>query len=260
MSLRIRLSKFILQFGDFVQTLPLVIMKPDDLVEFGRQTYSKYTNVQSFANPKFVDAGLNQEELDLLNVLPSKQGDFLVLGVGGGREVIPIARMGFTVTGVDFVPEMVKLAEKNAKDRGITFTGIVQDFSKIELPDSSFDVIWLSIRMYSCIPTQKRRIEFLQRINKILIPGGFFLFQFYWDSKQSVSRFVEFIRKLIAFISFGNFGYETGDILWRNAEFLHIFSSQETVGTEIEKGGLQVINIVTNSSSINGSVVCKKPE
>ena len=105
MSLRVSLARGLLRLGAFIQSLPVVVMRPDDLVEFSRQSYAKPQDVESWAEDALVDSGLTAEELDLLAAVPATTGELLLLGVGGGREAIPLARMGFRVTGVDYVAD-----------------------------------------------------------------------------------------------------------------------------------------------------------
>ena len=66
-----------------------------------------------------MDSGLDTDETALLKMVPFKEGKLLLLGTGGGREAIHLARIGFNVTGVDVVPEVVKKAEENAKQMGV---------------------------------------------------------------------------------------------------------------------------------------------
>jgi hypothetical protein len=44
-----------------------------------------------------------------------------------------------------------------------------------------------------------------------------------------------------------------------NVEFVHEFSSEETIRAELEEGGLSVLRFVTDPASIRGSAVCQKP-
>src|SRR4030042_6203161 len=106
MRLRISLARFLIQLGAFIQSIPVVIMRADDLVEFSRQSYARPHDIEGWAEDALVDSGLGDDELDLLTAVSETTGDLLLLGVGGGREAIPLARMGFRVTGVAYVAPM----------------------------------------------------------------------------------------------------------------------------------------------------------
>jgi SAM-dependent methyltransferase len=233
-------------------------MKPDDLVEFSRQTYAKPNNVEGWADDALVDSGLSADELELLEAYPGKSGDLLLLGVGGGREAIPLARLGFRVTGVDYVAEMVDRAKQNAISRGVTLDGLEQEISRLDLPANNYDLVWLSRAMYSCVPTRERRVEMVRRIAQTLKPGGYFLCQFHWDPQMKYTARSRFVRRLITVCTLGNFAYEEGDILWLNVEFIHAFATQDAIRSEIDEGGLSVLRIKTSPSSACGSAVCIK--
>jgi SAM-dependent methyltransferase len=201
---------------------------------------------------------LASDELTLLELLPPRKGSLLLLGVGGGREAITLAKMGYDVTGVDFVPAMVERAKTNAQQRGVTIQGFSQEISKLDVPINTFDVVWISRSMYSCIPTRARRVEMVRRINKALKPGGYFICQFHWNPRAYPSRKVTFLRRLIAFFTLGNFSYENGDMLWLNVEYLHAFGSEEVLKSELEEGGFTNINIKINSNTPRAGAVCQK--
>src|SRR5665648_58326 len=221
--LRIGLARFLLKLGAFIQTLPVVVMRPDDLVEFSRQTYAKPNDVESWAEDTLVDAGLSADELDLLAALPATTGDLLLLGVGGGREAVPPAKMGFKVTGVDYVPAMVDRARENLTRRGISMQGLVQEISQLGVPAATYDVVWLSRAMYSCIPTRARRVDMVRRIARSLKPGGFFLCQFHWNPRIQPTRKEQLVRRMVAAGTLGNLHFQPGDMLWHNIEFVHAF-------------------------------------
>ncbi|MBN1543326.1 hypothetical protein JW992_14390 [candidate division KSB1 bacterium] len=44
MSIRIKTGRFLLRLGAFISSLPVAVMKADDLIEFSRQTYSRANN------------------------------------------------------------------------------------------------------------------------------------------------------------------------------------------------------------------------
>ncbi len=258
MRLRIRFARFLVQLGSFIQALPVVVMRPDDLVEFSRQTYARPDDVASWSEDAIINSGLSADELSLLASVPEKEGDLLLLGVGGGREAIPLSQMGFRVTGVDYVPAMVERAKENAARRGISMEGLVQEISRLEVPSGAYHLIWLSRSMYSCVPTRARRVRMVQQIAKALKPGGYFVCQFLLNPRTRLSRTGLFVRRLIAACTLGNLAYEEGDMLWSNIEFVHTFKSEEEVRLELEEGGLSVLCFQPDSNSIRGGAVCRK--
>jgi len=255
---RVALGHFIVRLGRFIQSLSVMIMRPEDLVAFSRQTYFKQNNVKSWSREDLVDSGLDSDETTLLEKVPFKEGKLLLLGTGGGREAIHLDRIGFKVTGVDFVPEVAKRAEENAKKRGVHILGLVQEISELDVPPGSFHIIWLSTAMYSCVPTRQRRIKMLKRIAKALSPGGYFVCQFHWRFGGEFSPKVEFVRKAFALATLGNFWYEKGDMLWANVEFTHAFSSKNELISEFESGGFELVHIHIPTEGMSGGAVLRK--
>jgi 2-polyprenyl-3-methyl-5-hydroxy-6-metoxy-1,4-benzoquinol methylase len=255
---RIIFGSFLIRLGGFIQSLALMIMKPNDLVEFSRQTYARERMVENFGRQDLVYPILHLDEQTLLDKLPLKKGRLLLLGVGGGREAIPLALKGFEVTGVDFVSEMVEKAKENAASHGVQIEGLVQEISKIDVPSASYDVVWLSAAMYSCVPTRGRRVEMLQKINNALKPGGYFLCQFRWNTRDGASRIWEFARKIVAFLMLGNLWYEKGDTLSNNIEFIHAFSREAEVRSEFAEGGFKVLHLHIAEETLLGGAVLKK--
>ena len=255
---RVALGRFLVRLGRFIQSLAVMVMKPDDLVEFNRQTYARQKSVESWGREDLLNSGLDPDEINLLEKVPLKKGKLLVLGVGGGREAIPLSRMGFEITGVDFVEDLVNSAKDNARKRGINISGIVQEISELAVPADSYDIVLLFSAMYSCVPTRIRRINMLKRIAHALKPGGYFVCQFHWDKHIGFSRKVEFARKLFALLSMGNLRYEKGDMLWNNVEFIHAFSSEQELQSEFEAGGFEITYINCPKESIRGGALLRK--
>ncbi|MFC1948013.1 class I SAM-dependent methyltransferase [Chloroflexota bacterium] len=258
--INIKLARGILRLGSFIQSLAVVVMKPDDLIEFGRQTYSDPEDVMYWARDSRVDMDLNEAELELVEAIPKKQGKLLLLGVGGGRDAIPLAKMGFRVTGVDYIPAMVDVAIQNATRRGVTIGGLVQDISRLDVQAGAYDIVWIANEMYSCIPTRARRVEMVRRIAHALTRDGLFICQFRLHSGAKPSRKSMFLRRTVAAVALGNFAYESGDILWGNIEFTHEFSSEDTVRSELEEGGLSIVRLRANQAQYRGDAVCRKKE
>lgn len=256
---RVGIGRFLVRLGGFIQSLAIMVMRPDDLVEYSRQHYSGLQVVNGWTQQDIVDSGLFSEETALLEELPVKEGRLLLLGVGGGREAIPLARMGFAVTGVDIVPEMVARAKKNAAARGVKIEGLVHEISRLEVTAGTYDVCWLSAGMYSSVPTRKRRVEMLRRIKQVLRPGGYFICQFHWDAREGASRLAAAVRKAFAFFTLGNLWHERGDMLWGNVEFIHAFSSEDELRSEFKETQFKVVHIhIPEKGGINGGAVLRK--
>jgi ubiquinone/menaquinone biosynthesis C-methylase UbiE len=166
--------------------------------------------------------------------------------------------MGFDVTGVDFVPEMVENAQKNAARQGVRIEGLVQEISRLEIPTANYDVAWLSSGMYSSVPTRKRRVEMLRRIGNALRPQGLLVCQFNWGADGIFTPKVERVRKAFARLLLGNLAYERGDMLKGNREFVHAFSSWQDLDSEFEQGGFEVVYRQLSEEVMRGGAVLKR--
>lgn len=257
MRIRVALARFLISLGRFVQSSALMVMRPDDLIEFSRQTYAKARSVDAWNQPEILEMGLSPAETALLEKLPAVKGKLLLLGVGSGREAIAFGKRGYEVTGVDFIPRMLTNAEKNAARCGLEFNGLLQNISALNVPADSFDLIWLSVSLYSAIPTRTRRIEMLRRIAKALVSSGYLVCQFHWDELRPNSHLAERFRKLIAFLTAGHLDYEPGDQLWGNVEFMHAFSDLDKLKTEFESAGFELVDFHISKENLSGGAVLK---
>ena len=130
----------------------------------------------------------------------------------------------------------------------------------MQIPEDSYDFIWLSRAMYSSVPTRKRRVEMLRKIKTALKPGGFFLCQFHLDPRVMLSWKSYILRRAIAAVTFGNMQFEPGDALWQNVEFLHSFPSEAAVNSELEEGGFLNYRFIPDNNPHFHGVICKKSE
>lgn len=238
--MRIKWARFFIRLGKFIQSLALMVMRPGDLIEFNRRFYTGPENVEGWGRQDLVDSGLDPDEMNLLEKIRLRSGRLLVLGVGGGREAVSFARMGFEVTGMDFVPAMVDKACENAARHGLKINGLVQDISVLDVPAGSYDLVWLSSSMYSSIPTSGRRIDMLKRIAAALKSGGYFICQFGWEGDIKTLPVIEFVKKALAGLSLGYLQYQKGDTLRWNSEFIHSFSSIDELKSEFNAGGFEI--------------------
>jgi SAM-dependent methyltransferase len=246
------------RLGELVQRLALTVMRPDDLVEFSRRYYRHPTIVETWCDPGLIDEGLTESEKTLLQGITGQGRRLLVLGVGGGREAIALAQMGFQVTGVDFVTQMVPRALSNAQRAGVQISVLAQDFSDFPFAPECYDVVWLSAGMYSSIPTRKRRVRLLASIRKGLTPGGYFLCQFLFYPNAGRPSKLEYLEKIWAHLTFGYVENEQGDCLLGNSQFMHLFYRESDLKSEFEEAGFEILSISgTPADAMRGAVLSK---
>jgi len=76
----------------------------------------------------------------IMGLLPSPPAHILDMGCGGGWTSQFFARAGYTVTGQDIAPDMIALAQENARINGVAdrTTFVCSDFENLDL-DGQFD-------------------------------------------------------------------------------------------------------------------------
>ena len=110
------------------------------------------------------------------------KGHILDLGCGQGRDTLPLARMGYTVTGVDVskvgVSQMLDIAELE----NLNVTGVVGDMYEYPV-DDSVDIVLLDSMLHFYPKDRKKEIRFLKRVMSELKEGRL-LCLFVWKSEK----------------------------------------------------------------------------
>ena len=63
------------------------------------------------------------------------------------------------------------------------------------------------------------------------------------------------MRKIFALLTIGNLCYEPGDILWGNKEFIHAFSSDLELKSELTDGGFEVLDLYLPENGVEGGAL-----
>jgi SAM-dependent methyltransferase len=251
----VKAAKWLIRLGRFIDALAIMVMRPEDLAAYTRETYTKPHNRATWTHPEQALSGFDDIERSLLERLPVKKGRAMVLGVGGGRDVLALAREGFDITGIDFVQELMAVAEQLAAAHQIKFEGSVQDITRLQPLPALFELVWFSKGMYSAVPTRERRIRLLSTIRRALKPGGCCVCQYRIGSPLRFSVKVEAARRLMAAITAGNRSFEAGDILWSNAEFVHVFETEGELLDEFHAAGWRVVHQRTDRQWYRGESI-----
>lgn len=96
------------------------------------------------------------------------------LGCGTGSTAIPLAKMGYTVYGVDLSSEMLAMAYEKANQEQVNIRWLEQDMSELDAPQA--DSIISLCDSLSYLTDEEDVKGTFQRVYEHLYPGGYFLF------------------------------------------------------------------------------------
>lgn len=125
---------------------------------------------------RLYDAFPFEDDLPLYLDLAARQGGtVLELACGTGRLLVPLARAGNRVTGVDLSPHMLDLAqEKLAREDADTRqrTRLVQgDMRDFDLGEE-FDLAIIAVKSFVYLTRREEQLETLRSVARHLRPGG----------------------------------------------------------------------------------------
>ena len=117
------------------------------------------------------DSGISPPELlEFINAHPP--GRAIDLGCGTGTNVITLAQHGWQVSGVDFAPRAIKIAQKKANYAKVDIDLHVGDVTKLRDVRGKFD---LALDMGCFHNLDDKKEDYLNRLVEVLAPSGFWL-------------------------------------------------------------------------------------
>jgi len=118
------------------------------------------------------DSGISPPELfEFIQSHPA--GKAIDLGCGTGTNVITLARAGWQVTGVDFVPRAIRIAKQKLRNEQIQADLRVGDVTKLNGITTQFDLVF-DLGCFHGLP-QKGKLDYLNELDRILATNGFWL-------------------------------------------------------------------------------------
>lgn len=112
-----------------------------------------------------------------------KPGRAIDIGCGTGTNVVTLAKAGWQVTGVDFAPRAVQLARQKIARAGVRAELFVEDATNVEGIGGPFELAF-DLGCFHTIPQDGRK-KYLEQLDRILAPNGFWLMYGFLKSDAS---------------------------------------------------------------------------
>lgn len=235
---RNKIVSFLSRLGAFLQTLGPVILKPRQLMDIEKLGYTSKKNIEAWSKNS-VGVLLDSEKL-IIDKYTKQKGKFLVLRSSGGREAQELAKLGFEVSGIEWVEDLIHFARKRAEGAGLNIKYIQGDVFELEKLEEKYDYVILGAGDYSGIISRKLRVEWLRRVKKLLNPNSKVFLNYNLDT-VSYNKLDYYVKKLFAYLCLGNFHYQLGDRKITKNLYLHFFSGPEEIASEAEAACLKVL-------------------
>lgn len=127
-------------------------------------------NLWYYFNPPW-DSGISPPEL-LGFIETHPPGNAIDIGCGTGTNVVTLAKAGWQVTGVDFVPRAIRMAERKGREASIQVELMVRDATYLKGISGPFD---LALDMGCFHSLGNKKAAYLSELDRILAPGGYWL-------------------------------------------------------------------------------------
>lgn len=96
----------------------------------------------------------------------------LDIGIGAGRTVTPLSRLGKSYIGLDYSQTMIDLARQQHPEHDLRCMD-ARDLS--DFADNSFDLVWFSFNGIDCV-AHDDRLRILAEVRRVLADDGLFVF------------------------------------------------------------------------------------
>jgi cyclopropane fatty-acyl-phospholipid synthase-like methyltransferase len=129
------------------------------------------------------------EDLDLYrNFAELRNGPLLELACGSGRLLIPLAREGYSITGVDTSEKMLSLARERSQQANLSsrVTLVQQDVSTLQLAQK-YSLAFVALGSFAHVTSRKSQQQALAAVRKHLTTGGTFIV----DISNADARYME---------------------------------------------------------------------
>ena len=257
MTFRFWLSKGIFKLSTALRYAVLAILPPREILQLAYEHYEREGSPER--SELEIVQGLNEFEEALLENVLTSPCDLLILGCGGGREAMAFAKRGFRVEGIDIIPGLVEGANVYAARHQLPATFKCQDITELRLGPNSYDCALFTLWLYEQLPSRALRVQTLATLRMILRAKGRVIYHFHLSQPTPAERKIFYFLRGLAWVTWGNRGYQLGDRPVTSIEFTHPFASVEEVEAECREAGFDEVRIRLFEGGWGGYVVATVP-
>jgi SAM-dependent methyltransferase len=208
----------------------------DDLEELDERYYDSRPEYTEDAHNR---AGLAAWEQSLVDRHLPPGCRVLVLGAGGGREVLALREQGFDAFGVEPNPRLASSAIERLEAAG--HAGAVAQLDRGLVPNlDDLEAVLIGWGALMLVPSSSARQQLLGRCRRALVPGGVLLASTGRRASLRAHRVVA-VTGTIVRRARGRPPVELGDALLPN--YVHLYASGE-LEREAQAAGLHVLEVV----------------
>ncbi len=143
-----------------------------------------------------LDYGELDDDLLVIEQFAARCGSpILELACGTGRALLPLARQGYQITGVDVSPAMIQIAQNKLVSEGLEKRAnlVEQDIRHLAL-DRRFNLAFIVLNSFTHLSTTDDQLATLAGIRHHLNPGGLLLIDLF---NPDIGRLLEFHGQLV---------------------------------------------------------------
>jgi 2-polyprenyl-3-methyl-5-hydroxy-6-metoxy-1,4-benzoquinol methylase len=196
-----------------------------------------YSTTKKYSDKSYNKSGLQCWEKAIIRRYFQNCKRLLLVGAGGGREILALGRLGYEVRGFECNRELVQVANKLLEEEGLCSRVEFAPADTCHDSQAFFDGLIIGWGAYMLIQGRAKRVVLLKSMRAQVRSGAPIFLSFFFRSPNAKRFFVTLtigntLRRIM-----GREKIELGDAL--EPECVHYFT-QEEIAAELQQGGFLI--------------------